>query len=112
MVNKEIKKGDKIWLFCAYLDRNRYYVVKSVKKSGTLVSIVVEASLYDKIYEIKMYGHASSSLLSGYDRKFGRQDTYYTCEYCLIEEEKRMYERDEKYRSAGIALLNIAKYFK
>ena len=112
MVNKEIKKGDKIWIFCAYLDRNSYYVVKSVKKSGTLVSIVVEASHYDKIYEIKMYGHASSSLLSGYDRKFGRQDTYYTCEYSLIEDETKMRERDEKYRSAGIALLNIAKYFK
>lgn len=110
--NKEIKKGDKIWLNSAYLSYASHHIVKSVKKKGTLVEVVVDAELYNKEYEVVMYGHASSSILSGYDRRFGNQDVCYTCDYSIIEKITKRWDSSEKERDAGRALLNLVKYFK
>lgn len=110
--NKEIKKGDKIWLNFAYLRYDSFYVVLSVKKKGTLVDVVADAERYGKHYEIVMYGHASSSILSGYDRKYGNQDVCYTCDYSIIEKITKRWESSEKERDAGRALLNLVEYFK
>lgn len=112
--NKEIKVGDKIWLYSACISRDSYYVVKSVKKNKTLVTVVVDVKgrAYHNDYEIIMYGHASSSLLSGYDRKFYNSELCYTCEYFLIEKETKRYERDQRFKNAGMALLNLVKYLK
>lgn len=114
MTNKEIKIGDKIWLYSACLDENSYYVVSSVKREKTLVTVVVDAKnvLYYKDYQITMYGHASSSLLSGFDGKFQNKDIDYTCDYSLIEEKTKSYNREQKYADAGRALLYLVKYFK
>lgn len=38
--NKEIKKGDKIWLNSVYLSYASHHIVKSVKKKGTLVEVL------------------------------------------------------------------------
>lgn len=110
--NKEIKKGDKIWLNSAYLRYDSFYVVLSVKKKGTLVEVVADAERYGKHYEIVMYGHASSSILSGYDRKYGNQDVCYTCDYSIIEKITKRWESSEKEMDAGRALLNLVEYFK
>lgn len=113
MTNKEIKVGSKIWLYSACLRRDDFYIVSSVKKDKTLISVVVEAKYYnDEKYEIKMYGHASSSLLSGYDRKFRYLDLCYTCDYSLVEKKTAIYEGDMKYREAGRDFLRIVQYFK
>ncbi len=114
MINKEIKVGDKIWQYAAYLDKNSYYVVSSVKKEKTLVTVVVDVKklLYYKEYQITMYGHAPSSLLSGFDRKFKNKDVDYTCDYSLVEKKTKNYERQQEYVDAGRALLNLVKYFK
>ena len=114
MINKEIKKGDKIWVYAACLDRDAFYIVSSVKKEKTLVSVVVDvpAKYGYKECQITMYGHASSSLLSGFDRKFGNKEIGYTCDYSLIEDKTRRYEWDRKRIDAGIAFLGIVKYFK
>ena len=112
-LNKEIKKGDKIWLYGACLSEREFFTVTKVRKVKTLVEVVVSASFFKKQTEIVMYGHCSSSLLSGYDRRFfNRPEIGYTCDYELIKEKTRKYERDQKYIDAGIALLNVAKYFK
>ena len=112
-LNKEIKKGDKIWLYGACLGENEFFTVTKVRKVKTLVEVVVSASYFNKQTEIVMYGHSSSSVLSGYDRRFfKRPEMGYTCDYELIKEETRKYERDERYREAGIALLNVAKFLK
>lgn len=112
--NKEIKVGDKIWVDCACLRKDAYYVVSSVKKSKTLVTVIVDvpASAFYKEYQITMYGHASSSLLSGFDRRYGTKDVNYTCDYELVEEKTRRYEWDKKRIDAGMAFLNLVKYFK
>jgi hypothetical protein len=112
--NKKIKVGDKIWVDCACLREDAYYIVSSVKKVKTLVTVVVDvpANSFHKAYQITMYGHASSSLLSGFDRWFGNKDIHYTCDYELIEEKTRRYEWDRKYIDAGMAFLNLVKYIK
>ena len=113
MTNKEIKVGSKIWLYSACIDMDSYYVVKSVKKDKTLVSVIVEAKYFNnETYEITMYGHCSSSLLSGYDRKFRNLDLCYTCDFSLVEKKTRIYEGERKYREAGYDFLRLVKYFK
>lgn len=114
MINKEIKKGDKIWIYAASMDYKFFLTVKSVKKEKTLVSVVVETKNYftGRLYEIKMYGHASSSLLSGFNSRIGGRDMCYTCDYSLIEEKTARYNIDEKYIKAGQALLKFAQFFK
>ena len=110
--NKEIKKGDKIWLSSPFLAYDSFYRVLSVKKKSTLVEVIVDAEHFDKHYEITMYGHASSSILSGYDRKFGNMEVCYTCDYTIVEQQTIRYHNIEKERDAGRALLNLVKYFK
>ena len=113
MKNKEIKKGDKIWLFSEYISYTSGFNVLRVSKKGTLVTVVVEAEYFNKKkYEITLYGHASSSLLSGDDRRFGNADVDYTCDYDLVRKKTARYERDERFRDAGAALLNLVKYFQ
>ena len=114
MINKEIKKGDKIWLYASCLSYDSYYVVSSVKKEKTLITVVVDvpAKYGYKDYQITMYGHASSSLLSGYDIKYRNKDIEYTCDYKLIEKKTEIYEQQSKYREAGYDFLRIVKYFK
>ena len=110
--NKEIKKGDKIWLSSPFLSYDSFHRVLSVKKKSTLVEVIVDVEYFDKYYEVTMYGHASSSILSGYDRKYGNQDVCYTCDYSIIEKITKRWESSEKERDAGRALLNLVKYFK
>lgn len=114
MRNKELKAGDKVWIYEAYMSRTESgYVVKSVKKSSTLVSIVVEDEGFDgKLREFKMYGHCNSSILSGFDRKWGVDYICYTCDYNLIERRTEQEDYDTKLKDAGRALLRITNFFK
>ena len=115
MRNKELKKGDRVWLSYECLSYDSCYMVISVKKKGTLVTVVAEGKSFigdKKPYEITLYGHASSSLLSGFDRRFGNKDVYYTCDYDLIRVKTKRFERDQSLKEAGKALLNLVKYFK
>ena len=111
--NKEIKVGDKIWMYSECLDEREYHTVVSVRKVKTLVEVVVSAKFFDKEFEITMYGHRSSSLLSGYEKNYyNHLDMGYTCDYDLIRKKTDRYNRDQRYRDAGIALLNFAKYIR
>ena len=116
MRNKELKVGDRVWIYAAYMSRLKSgYTVKSVKKSKTLVTIVAEADWSignEKPYEVTMYGHCNSSILSGFDRKYGQDYTCYTCDYVLIEEKSRRADEDAKLKHAGRALLNVVEFFK
>lgn len=111
--NKEIKKGDKVWYYGACMSYDANFPVLRVSKKGTLVTVVVEANYCNKNkYEITLYGHASSSLLSGFDRRYGNTDIDYTCDYDLIRAKTESYVKNERCRDAGMALLNLVKYFK
>lgn len=112
-LNKQIKKGDKIWLNSAYLSEKEYFTVVKVRKVKTLVEVVVAVTLFHSQREIVMYGHCSSSMLSGYDRKFfSSQDTVYTCDYEIVRKKTLEYENNKKFKEVGMALLKIAKFFK
>lgn len=112
-LNKEIKKGDKIWLYSACLGENEFFTVTKVRKVKTLVEVVVAVTLFHSQREIVMYGHCSSSMLSGYDRKFfSSQDTVYTCDYEIVRKKTLEYENNKKFKEVGMALLKIAKFFK
>ena len=104
MMNKELKKGGQVWIYSHRMLRSYSYPVISVKKTGTLVTVVIrcENALEDKYQDVTLYGHASSSLLSGYERKynFGR-DVYYTCDFDLIEKWSNERQRDSKYEEIG-----------
>lgn len=111
--NKDIKKGDKIWMYCECLDEREFHTVISVRRVRTMVEVVVKAKFFDKELEITMYGHQSSSLLSGYEKYYyNHTDIGYTCDYELIRKKTERYNRDQRYKDAGIALLNVAKYLK
>jgi hypothetical protein len=116
MRNKELKVGDKVWVFSAYMSHDKSgYTVKSVKKNKTLVTVVAEACfLYpkEKPYDITLYGHCNSKLLSSYDRKWGRDDDIFVCDFDLIIKRTKITENNERLMDAGETLLNIAKYFK
>lgn len=111
--NKELKTGDKIWRYAPYVSMSSNYTVKSVKKENTLVSIVAERKNWcgskEKIKEIKMYGHCSSSMLSGYDNFWNSQKEVYTCDYDLCLENTRTQEAWERENTIGNAVLEIAK---
>lgn len=112
-LNKEIKKGDKIWLNSTYLSEKEFFIVVKVRKVKTLVEVVVAVTLFHSQREIVMYGHCSSSMLSGYDRKFfSSQDTVYTCDYEIVRKKTLEYENNQKFKEVGMALLKIAKFFK
>lgn len=112
--NKELKAGDKVWWYTAYIGRAYGYTVTSVKKEKTLVSVIAERTAMkgDKPKEIKMYGHGSSSLLSGYDSMFGRGHEMYTCDYELIEEKSDTEEYWQRERKIGQAVLEIVEQIK
>jgi len=110
--NKDIKKGDKIWMYCATLAEKEGFMVLRVKKVKTLVEVVIIEKYFDKEYEVTLYGHSSSSLLSGYNRYWGHRDIGYTCDYELIRKKTEKYNRDQRYIDAGCALLNVAKFLK
>lgn len=114
MRNKELKVGDKIWTVFAYMSyTNSGYTVKSVKRTKTLVTVTCEGVYYNgKTYEVTMYGHYNSCILSGYDRKWGNDETCYTCDYSLIQKKTDKYESEQKQMNAGYALLELVKYFK
>lgn len=116
MRNKELKVGDKVWINSAHMSYSKSgYIVKSVKKSKTLVTVVVEGELLgceDKPYDFTMYGHCNSSILSGFDRKWGQDYTCYTCDYNIIERKTEQSEFDAKLKDAGRALLNVVRIFK
>lgn len=110
--NKEIKKGDKIWMYCSCLAEKEGFTVMKVKKVKTLVEVVIIEKYFDKEYEVTLYGHRSSSMLSGYNRYFGHVDFVYTCDYDLIRKKTEKYNEDRRCIEAGRALLNIARYLK
>lgn len=116
MRNKELKPGDKVWLYSAYMSRSESgYTVKSVKKSKTLVTVVVETKHpyhSEKVYEFTLYGHCNSRILSGFDRVWGCDGICYTCDYDLIEIKSRDEDRNSKLKAAGKALLDIVEFFK
>lgn len=113
MRNKELKKGDKVWICAEHESFENGLPILKVSKKGTLVTVVAEAKNYiGKRYEITLYGHASSSILSGFDRMFCSPSIFYTCNYDIIVSRTERYDRKEKFCNAGIALLNLAKYFK
>jgi len=112
MRNRELKKGGKIWLYSPFLRESDYYPVLDVKKKGTLITVVVEARIFGRVYQITMYGHASSSMLSGFDGKVRHTDCTYTCDYDLVQRNTDRLKRSERYEDAGRALLYLVKYFK
>ncbi len=112
MRNKDLKVGDKIFIFYPFLKESECHTIKSVKKNKTLVEVVVTAYYGKREYELIMYGHCSSCMLSGYDRRIPYRGGMYTCDYTKIEDETRIWERKEKLANAGRALLNIVEYFK
>ena len=104
MKNKELKKGGQIWIYCPYLGKSESWPIISVKKAGTLVTVVIRRNRFheDKFDDITLYGHASSALLSGYDKIFSfGNETYYTCDFDLIEKWTNNRKRDEKYENIG-----------
>ena len=115
MRNKEIKVGSQIWLCVVHLSMASGYTVKKVKKSGKLVEAVCDVEHPFKkgtINEMTFYGHYNSSLLSGYDRVFGRENVYYTCDYDIIRKKTEDYEYHQRQIKVGNALLELAKCFK
>ena len=104
MKNKELKKGGQIWIYCPYLGKSESWPITSVKKTGTLVTVVIRRNRFhdDRFDDITLYGHASSALLSGYDKRFSfGNETYYTCDFDLIERWTNNRKRDEKYENIG-----------
>jgi hypothetical protein len=113
MRNKEIKKGDKVWLLSEYIGYEAYYTVVDVKKKGTLVSVIIESETYKKEkYEIVLYGHASSSILSGFDRKYGISTSGYTCDYDIVKERTEYIESYREDAKIGRAAKNLLHYLK
>ena len=111
MRNKDIKVGDTIWMYYDDLTYIRDYPVLSVKKKGTLVTVVVDAGL-EKPYEVTLYGHASSNILSGFDRRFGGTDKYYTCDYDSLKVSQEIFRRYAQHKEIGRALLNLVSLLK
>lgn len=104
MKNKELKKGGQIWILSPYLGKSESWPIISVKKTGTLVTVVIRRNRFheDKFDDITLYGHASSALLSGYDKIFSfGNETYYTCDFDLIEKWTNNRKREEKYENIG-----------
>lgn len=110
MKNKELKKGCQIWIYSPYLRKSESWPITSVKKTGTLVTVVIRRNRFnnDKFDDITLYGHASSALLSGYDKhyRFGGE-TYYTCDFELIEKWTKERNTKSKYEEIGRNLKHL-----
>ena len=116
MRNKEIKVGDKIWLYAPYMSRDKSgYTVKSVKKSKTLVTVVAEIEHPWKKgnrYEAVFYGHYNSRILSSYDKVWGRDEDCYTCDYNIIDKISIREDINIKLKQAGRTLLDFVDFIK
>ena len=111
MRNKEIKVGDTIWMYYGDCSYSRDLTVIKVKKKGTLVTVVVDAS-FDKPYEVTLYGHVSSNILSGFDRRFTGYGHYYTCDYDYLEGLQEKSRKYDQHKEIGRALLNLVSLLK
>lgn len=112
MKNRELKKGGQIWIYCPYLGKSESWPITSVKKAGTLVTVVIRRKRFreDRFDDITLYGHASSALLSGYDKAYNfGNETYYTCDFDLIEKWTKDRERDSKYEEIGRNLKTLIR---
>lgn len=110
MINKEIKVGDKIWPYWQFIREENGLSVVSVKKNKTLVTVEVEFSFFDKIKRMVLYGHASSSMLSGYERNAYRCNEVFTCDWEQVYRLKEKGERESNCKEAG-RLLYMLKNF-
>ncbi len=111
MKNKDLKKGDKIWILSDHMRKEEGLVIKSIKKRGTLVSIVAE-KWFDKTYDVQLYGHASSHILSGYDKKARGQSLIYTCDHSYVEQETKDYEANMRLIKGGKILQELVDFLK
>ena len=102
-------------LFRLHISNQRCLHRQKRQKSKTLVTVVAECEhpfRDDRVYELTLYGHCNSHILSSFDRVWGCDEICYTCDYNLIERKSRDEDRNSKLKAAGKALLDIVEFFK
>ena len=60
---KDLKVGDKVYTYCAYLSPDEGFVVKSIKKQKTLAIVTIDWNVLGKHKDVICYGHVSGELL-------------------------------------------------
>lgn len=107
--NKDIKVGDKLYSLNEYLHISDYYIVESVKKKGTLVTVTAAFEDHSGKGTFLLYGHASAATLSGYGRCYHNAFEFYTCDSVIVNAIKRKLESKEKRENVGYHVIELFK---
>ena len=107
---KELKVGDRVWMYSAHMAYDSGFVIKSIKKEKTLAIVTIDWDVFGKHKDVICYGHVSGELLvyngAGFDSNIPL-----VCDYKRITEKSEKSERDYKYIKVGEWLTAIVRAF-
>lgn len=108
---KELKVGDKVYLYCGHLSPDAGFVVKSIKKQKTLAIVTIDWDVFDKHKDVICYGHVSGELLvyngAGFDTNIPL-----VCDYKRIEEKTKDWDAEEGQREIGRVVKSLVAVLK
>lgn len=103
---KDLKVGDKVWLYTPYASKEGGYEVLSIKKQKTLAIVTIKAKFFGDEREFVCYGHVSGELLT-FNGANWQYDVPFICDYRRIKEERDRKELWEKERNIGVTVLKL-----
>lgn len=108
---KDLKVGDKVFLYSSHLSPDAGFVIKSIKKQKTLAIVTIDWDALGKHKDIICYGHVSGELLvyngAGFDSTIPL-----VCDYQRIIEKTKEYEREYGQKKIGRAVQELVSALK
>ena len=97
---KDLKVGDKVYLYCGHLSPDAGFVVKSIKKQKTLAIVTIDWVEFGKHKDVICYGHVSGELLVCNGARY-EANIPLVCDYKRIEEKTKAWDAEEGQREIG-----------
>lgn len=108
---KDLKVGDKVYTYCAYLSPDEGFVVKSIKKQKTLAIVTIDWNVLGKHKDVICYGHVSGELLV-YNGAGWNSNVPLVCDYKRIEEETERRAVWDEAKEIGRAVKSLVSVLK
>ena len=103
---KDLKVGDRVWLYLPYISSECGYEVLSIKKQKTLAIVTIKWRLFGVERELVCYGHVSGELLTFNGGGF-QYDVPLVCDFKRTKEKTEREECWKKECNIGRAVLQL-----
>ena len=108
---KDLKVGDKVYSYCAYLSPDAGFVVTSIKKQKTLAIVTIDWNVFGKHKDVICYGHVSGELLvyngAGWDSNISL-----VCDFDRIIEKTKAWDEVGGQKEIGRAVIRLVSALK